>query len=118
VIYLFSCLLVLKKSDLMVEPVSIKSLILISIIIPFIVGGILVVGVGNKVGLEFLFSEGGLDFFLGYISTIAARVSTSLYSLAYAFDAHAWDLDIVVELVSYELLTLKNRIEEGQRQGF
>ncbi|MCY9826433.1 hypothetical protein [Vibrio chagasii] len=110
VIYVFACILVLYGNNFLIQDITLKKIVILGTIAPLVLFGVLIVGIGNKVGLEFLFSDEGVTFFYGYLSTIAARVSTSLYSLAYAFDTHTWDVETFLKLASYELQTLTNRI--------
>lgn len=79
-------------------------------ILPMAVAAVLLVGIGNKVGIRYLFTAAGLDFIYGYVGSIAARASTSLYSLAYVFENHLFDFGLFLKMVNYEWLTFLNRI--------
>ncbi|WP_348709016.1 hypothetical protein [uncultured Pseudoalteromonas sp.] len=76
---------------------------------PIVIVGVLVIGVGNKVGYEFLMTEEGLSFVKGYGDILFPRMSTGLFSaiimLQDAFDGVFYSNDIVDAIMS----TLHNR---------
>mgnify|MGYP000313930657 CR=1 FL=1 len=61
------------------------------LLLPLVLGGVIIMGVGNKVGFGFLFTEEGLAYLVGSIGLIVARVSSSLFSLATLFDCCIFD---------------------------
>jgi hypothetical protein len=111
VFYLFIAAFILVKPDLFAKNhISFKKIFTFSVVLPVLILLVLLVGIGNKVGVNFLFTSEGQEFLYGYIGTIAARSSTSLYSLAYVFEYHLFDLELFFRVISYEFYTLANRL--------
>ena len=108
VFYLFIGLAVALRPSYL-QRISLRKLSSLMLLLPLLLGGVLAIGIGNKVGFDFLFSNEGVDFLSGYIGTVAARSSTSLYSLAYTFNEYPIDFQLFTRLVSDEFFTLSNR---------
>lgn len=112
VIYLFLVFLVLFSPTVFCQKssISFSRIILMPMMGVCLLFSILAIGIGNKVGFEFLLSPEGQAFLLNYISTIAARTSTSLFSLGALYELYLFDLANSFDIISMQLKTFINRL--------
>lgn len=109
IFYLFIAILLLFTPQMYVS-MSLKQASVFFILCPLALFLVVLIGVANKVGFDLLLSEEGKGFMMNYIGTVAARSSTSLYSLGYAFENYLSDINLAVDLISYETFTFTNRL--------
>lgn len=111
VVYVFIVLVMLLKPDMYnrVEDFRFRKLFSYSAVVFSCLFLVLFIGIGNKVGIAYLFTDEGIDFLTSYGSTVAARGSTSLYSLAMAYDTYFLKPEISFHLISLEFYTFLNR---------
>jgi hypothetical protein len=91
--------------------IRVKYLFLIVILTPVACVGVLVIGLGNKVGFGFLLSSEGLVYFNNSIGSIISRISSSLMAAATVYDCCLFDDSL--SLTSYEGMaeTISNRFQ-------
>lgn len=112
-IAIFSISALIFKPDLLKTPlkdINFKRIFLILIIIFIAIVGVIFVGLGNKVGFEYLLTKDGLDFIYYSVGNIVARVSSSLMSNATLFDCCSTSIDISVSTVEGIYTTFMNRL--------
>lgn len=112
VIYIFIVLVILFRPAIFssASVLGVRKMILYGFVGVLCFSLILIIGIGNKVGLAFLFTDEGVGFLKGYVSTVAARGSTSLYSLATAYELYFFNPEIAFHLTYVEFSTFINRL--------
>lgn len=113
VFFAFIVLLVVFKPNAFIFEIKKASLSMLAFVLLSIVlvsGGIVFVGVGNKVGYDFLLTSEGLDFFFEYIGFLIPRISTALYSSATLIECCMMSFTVGMESIDNIIFTASNRL--------
>jgi len=77
--------------------------------LPIIIVSAIIMGIGNKVGFDFLFSNEGLSYFQNFVGKLFARMSSSLMSLSIIGQRFLFDSSLSLESLESFLATFYNR---------
>lgn len=87
-----------------------RRLFLIFMLGPLLCVSVVVMGVGNKVGFDFLISHQGVEYLKGYVGVLFSRMSTSLMSLVIISQNFFFDPQLSLSSLSSFYSTFTNRL--------
>lgn len=113
IIAIFFLLILLMKPDMYRRSlIRLNAYYVVAIMaaLPCLFAGVIVMGLGNKLGFEYIFTERGWEYLGNNMGFIVARVSSSLFSVATVFDCCLFDANTSLLVVDGFSATFMNRL--------
>lgn len=111
-------LLLLYKKKLLIEKIEIKNFIYLAIAAIPLMLLIVYVGIGNKIGYDFIFWDNAYGYLKDYFLVVLIRPTTSLFSVVYLFELYLFDFNFSLNTFQATFDTFTNRVSLLLGLGF